>query len=242
MLYVFHGSDRNTVADRTQRFVDALLTKRPGAQVFSFDETSIDLRELDALTDASGLFVEKHIILLKGVYAVPEHRASLLERLPSFAASTNIVVVREDKLLKEQQREFERVAHNIEEHTSGSSRKRSEFNVFALTDALSAKDRRLLWVGYVQARRAGLSPEHIAGTLHWGIKALLAAKRSATVQESGLKPGVYERCSRAAQHFSLNELTHASHSLVGLYHDAHRGLGDLDLALERWCVSFLTKG
>jgi DNA polymerase III delta subunit len=236
MLYVFHGTNVNKVADRAHALVQGLLEKREGAQVFMFDSGNFVSGDVASLIDSSGLFVQKHIITLRGVFEVAECREFVLERLAQFSSSENIVVLIEGKLLAEQKRAIEKHAHKVEEYVLQKD-KTNAFNVFALGNAFSARDRRGLWFGYVQARRAGLAPENIHGALHWTVRGLLAVHGATTAEEVGQKSPVFNRNKQSAQNYTQDELVSHSRSLIRMYHDAHRGKGDLDISLERWCLS-----
>lgn len=235
MLYVFHGTDTYKVADQANRLVASLRAKRPDAHVFTFEGVACTEVALDELISAQGLFVEKHVVVLKTPFETVESRDCVIARLERFNASQNIFVLSEGKILAEQRRVLEKYAHKIEEHNK-TEVKKMEFNVFALSDALIARDRRALWMGYVEARRKGLVPENIQGTLHWAVKGLLASRDASSAEEAGQKPVVFSRQKRAAQNFTRAELVHLSRSLIEVYHEAHRGRYDLDVALERWCL------
>lgn len=237
MLYVFYGTDTHKVADQANRLVALLRAKRPDAQVFSFENDTFAIGDLDALVAAQGLFVEKHVVVLKNTFDVGEVRDLVIARLEGFAGSPNIFVLTEGKLLVDHKRALEKHATKIEEHNKTDGKKQ-DFNVFALADALGMRDRRALWMGYVGARRAGLVPEAIQGTLHWAIKGMLAARDASSPDSVGQTLAMFGKNKRAAQNFTREELVHLSRSLIAVYHEAHRGKGDLDTALERWCLTF----
>lgn len=235
MLYVFFGTDTKKVADQAHKLVTGLLAKRPDAQVFSIEAGSYTEADLDPLIESSGLFVEKHLVVLKDLFDSAESRESIVPRLPALAASSNIFILTERTLLAAHKKELTKHAAQVEEHTEVDKKAR-EFNVFTLSDALMARNRRELWLRYVEARRAGIAPEQIQGTLHFAVKALIAAQTASSADEAGQKPGVYSRARRGASLYSRDELVGLSRSLITCYHEAHRGRYDLDVALERWCL------
>jgi hypothetical protein len=236
MLYVFFGTDTHKIADQAHRLVVGLRAKRPDAQVFTFESDSFTTGDLDELVTAQGLFVEKHVVVLKNTFDTVERRDLVLARIEQLASSQNIFIITEGKLLADQKRTLEKHADKIEEHNKIDG-KRLEFNIFALGDALGARDRRGLWLGYLQARRAGLAPEAIQGTLHWTVKGLLAARDASSPDAVGQKLPMFGKNKRAAQNFTRAELVGLSHSLIAAYHEAHRGKYELDTALERLCLN-----
>ncbi len=237
MLFVIHGTDNVKVADKTAKLVASLLSKKPDAQVFYFDDGELEEAELDALTGAQGLFVEKHIVVLKQPFINEQAKEVVLKRLPLFKASQNIIVLAEGKLLAADKKKLEKHAEKIEEHEAVKEKAVAPFNVFALGDALGVRDKRGLWTLYVQALRAGLEVQSVHGTLHWAVRSLLAAQHAAVPEEAGQKPFMYSKYKRYLANYSTHEVQELSHDLIRLYHDARRGKGDLKVTLERWILT-----
>ena len=109
--------------------------------------------------------------------------------------------------------------------------------MFAMTDALGARNQKRLWTLYQQALRHGVVNEELHGILFWQVKSMLLAALSKDVKESGLNPFVYGKAKNYAKNFTLSELKKISSQLVTMYHQAHRGEVDFDIALEKF---FLT--
>src|SRR5690606_30892279 len=82
--------------------------------------------------------------------------------------------------------------------SSSESKTKSDFNIFALADALRVKDSKKLWLLLQEARASGQEAEAIFGTLWWQVKAIVLAGTSASANEAGLKPFVYSRAKSAA--------------------------------------------
>jgi DNA polymerase III delta subunit len=235
MLYVFHGTDTYTVADKANRLVAGLVRKFPDVQVFTFEGDFIEESALDELVEARGLFIEKQIIVLKQPFIKAESRDLILARIKNFGLSQNIFVLSEGKLLADQKRALTKHAEKIEEYKS-EGKKEEKFNVFALSDALGAHNKKVLWTGYVEARRAGVAAEPIHGMLHWAIRSMLLADRAKSPEESGQKPFIYSKFKRYAQNYGEDALRQHSRELITIYHDARRGVHELDTALERWVL------
>jgi DNA polymerase III delta subunit len=236
MLYVFYGNNRKKVADQAQKLVASLLSKKPDAQVFSFEEGESYAGELDALVEAQGLFVERHIILIKQPLQDSENKEYVLSRLEQFAQSSNIVVIVEDALLATDRKKFERHAEKIEEHTEKKTNTEA-FNIFQLGDLFGKKNKRELWTTYIQALKSGVEVESVHGTLHWAVRGMLLAQNTDSPEASGQKPFMHSKFKNYAKHFENGELNKRSRELVTLYHDARRGRHDLKIALEHWILS-----
>jgi len=217
MLYVFYGTDTNKVADEANRIVAALRAKRPDALVYTFDAANFEGVILDELVNARGLFVEKHVVLLKGVFEKADTSDMVLARVEQCAGSENIFVLAEGALPVAHKRALEPHATKMVEHKRPAQARR-QFDECGLVAALKKRSRRHLWEAYLRARRAGDGPEAIAGLLHWGVKDMLGGRLGA---------GVYTQ----------EELRALSRGIIACYHEAHRGTYQLDVALERWVLS-----
>jgi len=236
MLFVIHGSDTTKVADKTAKLVAGLLKKREGAQVYYFDDGDLMGAELDALIGAQGLFVERHIVVLKQPFAKKETKEIVLDRLQRFKESENVVILAEGKLLATEKKKIEKHAQKVERYDE-VKKEEQKFNVFALGDALGKKSKRELWTLYMQALRSGVEVESVHGTLHWTARALLTASNSNSPEEAGQKPFVYQKYRRYGANFKEGELLECSRELIALYHDSRRGRGELKTSLEHWILS-----
>lgn len=236
MLYVFHGNNRKKVTDRANALIASLVNKKPDAQVFTFDSKDMYGEELDSLIEAQGLFVERHIVVLKQPLQDSENKETVLDRLERFAQTQNIFIILEDALLASHKKTLSKHAEKIEEHTE-SKADTKPFNVFGLGDALGEKRKRALWTGYIQALEHGIEVESVHGTLHWALRGMLLAQNTSSPNESGQKPFMHSKFKRYANNYTRKELVTRSRELIALYHDARRGKHDLKIALERWILS-----
>ena len=105
-------------------------------------------------------------------------------------------------------------------------------NVFALTDAFAAGDRKKSWILYRQMIEDGASAEEIHGILSWQARALVLASKTKSALDSGLKPFVYTKAKQAAARFKEGQANQLSRDLVTLYHQSRMGEGTLEDLLE----------
>ncbi len=218
MLYVFHGTDGGRVVDRMNATLLGLRTKRPDAQVYTFEGDGFDISKVDELIDARGLFVERHVVVLKGVCETAEGRDRMFPRLERFALSENVFVISEGGLHQAHKKTISAYAHKVEEHERPEKKKRV-FDEFGMVTALKERNKRALWEGYIRARMAHETPEASCGMLHWAVRDMLL------------------HSARYVKQYSHEELCALSRSLIEVYHEAHRGRYDLDIALERWILT-----
>ena len=241
MFHVIHGTDTVTVSERTRGVVEQLV-RETGATVHTFDDILECRVDVEAIVGARGLFADQLVIVLKtsfeaGERSSAELREFVLDHLELFARSGNHVVLSiSGKVLVEQARSLKQHAHTVDVYDREVDKKQS-FNVFTLTDALQARDRKRLWLVYGEAIRSGIEPENVSGTLHFSVKQMLNVATASTAEATGLTPFQYAKAKRGACLFTVAELVALSRTLVQVYHDAHRGRCDLALALERWVLS-----
>lgn len=113
---------------------------------------------------------------------------------------------------------------------------RNDFNIFALTDAIAAKDKRHAWVIYQQALASGMTADEIFYRVMWGVKALLLTLKT-TAEASGLNPFVYRKNKAVLKNWNQKELEDLSEELVVGYHNARRGMGEIETLIEKTVLS-----
>jgi len=238
MLYVFHGTDTATVVDKANTLVASLRTKRPDATYVRIDGDTWSSALIQEHVGGQGLFSSKYIVFLD---RVTENRAAK-EELPDLVSlmkeSANIFIVLEGKVLADLKKVFEKYSEKVVvcEPTDAAVQRakegKGEFSIFALGDAFGTRDVFKSWSIYRQAIEKGLEVENIIGTLFWQVKSIIVAKGSSTAVESGLNPFVFGKAKRYAGNYSDTELHGLLKQLTCVYHDAHRGMRNAELAVE----------
>ncbi len=110
---------------------------------------------------------------------------------------------------------------------------RSDFNIFALTDAIGARKKRDAWVLYQKAVAAGMAPEEIFWKLVWQTKTMLIAQNTKSVAETDMKPYPYNKAKGFLRNFKPGELEKFSENLMLGYHRARRGQGEIETLVEK---------
>lgn len=233
MLYFFYGTDRDRARERTQALVSSLQKKKPEAEVFRLDSESASAARLDELVGGQGLFHKTYLVSMSGLLEKPESREPFLARLGAIAESPNIFVALEGSVDKKTLLEVTEAAEKVQPFEKKGGKEKPEFNIFSLTDALGRRDRKNLWVLFQKAVASGAVPEEIHGILFWQLKNILLAHLCKTAEEAGVKPFVWSKAKSFARNWSEEELKNLSSRMVALYHDAHRGIHDFEIALER---------
>ncbi|MDP3875316.1 MAG: hypothetical protein Q8Q22_02240 [bacterium] len=141
----------------------------------------------------------------------------------------NLGVVREESELLDQKT-------RPTEHGSRSGGGR-EFNIFALTDALGARQRKEAWILYQKALSLGLSAEEIFFKIVWQVKSMLIASKTKNVGETDMKMFPYSKAKSFLKNFKSGELEKLSESLAIGYHRARRGEAEIETLVEKLLLS-----
>ena len=194
----------------------SLKEKRPDAAYVAVDADHWSRAAVEEHLGGQGLFSNKYIVFLDRVTENAEGKDELPGLLEAMNESANIFIVLEAKANAELKKSID--AHAEKAVLSDLAEKKSgpEFNVFALGEALASRDSFKAWKLYREAIDGGSEPEAIAGMLFWKAKMM--------VTKGGGK-------------YSAEESKALLGQIIVLYHDAHRGLVDFELGLERMMLS-----
>lgn len=244
MLFVFIGSDTEASRAKLNAAVAEWGERFPGAERFVLEGGEISEVRLKELAGASGLFVERTIVILREPLSQKESEEVVTSLLEDIGRSPNIFLLWERGTLAAKiKTALNKYAEEmIETGTQKAVRERSDAsgtvrdNPFALADALGMRDKKKLWILFAKASFEGKAPEEVHGMLFWQVKAMLAAAQSKTPVEAGLSPYPFNKARGFGRNYSIDELRGLSHDLVAMYHDARRGRAPLELALERWVL------
>jgi len=228
MLMLFFGNDRLAVRDAAQTQAETT-----GGTVTVIDDLTYTGGLIANALGANSLFGGQECFILDTPSSLSEFEEETMTHLSDMAASPNTFLVLEGPLLVDARRRYAKHALDSREF---SSEKAERFNTFAMAEALAKRDKKTLWVLLNQARSAGLRDEEIIGMLWWQLKALRLAKITKSAVEAGMKDFPYNKAKRALSGFKESEIEALSHSLLELYHHAHQGTKDMDLALEEWVL------
>ncbi len=192
--------------------------RTPGAQELRWE--ALPVEELASLAVSQTMFGGTETYLLVGALN-SERQEEFLSIAKELAVSPNLFIFEEEKLLKAPTTALEKAGAEIvvEKRPTASSAQslpagRQGFDPFGLTFAFAARDRKKLWLGLTQAFQSGEKAEAVAGLLTWKVRQEL---EKATGQKK-------------------EQLITLSRQLVYMYHDSHRGAGDLELLLERFAL------
>ncbi|MEI7719681.1 MAG: hypothetical protein WCI89_00530 [bacterium] len=179
------------------------------------DWQNLNAEEMLSLARTETLFGGVLAFRFSGALA-GERGEEFLKLAKELQVSAHLFLFEEEKLLKGPTTVLEKTGAKIEVHKA-PVKKDKGFDPFSVTAALASRDRKRLWLGIVKSSAAGEKPEATAGILVWKVRQMLTSGPSSK--------------------YAKAELHKLSRTLVSLYHDSHRGAGDLALLLERFALT-----
>ncbi len=217
MIYLMYGTDTDSALKKAQATIASLQKKKPDASFIKVENNGQESLSLDEYIGGQGLFENKQLIFFDRVLENKKVAEDILDRLADMQKTENVFIFLEGALTKAILGRFEKRAEKITEYAKAKSEtKADKFDMFSLTNALGAGDKKQLWMLYLQAQETGSVPEQIHGLLFWKVKDMLVKRNTRAYDEPALKT--------------------MSSELVSMYHDAHRGLCDFSIALEAWIL------
>ena len=235
MIYVLYGTDTGKSRNKLSNLISTLLSKKPDAMLVRANSENFEESFLEEHIESQGLFESKSIVVLDTVFENEIYKKSVLKKLKELQSSENIFIILEGKLDSKSLKKLEEYATKVQECALPKA-KEDKFNIFELSDALGARNRKKLWVIYQEGKVHNISNEEMHGIAFWGTKNMILSKKAKTSSESGLSPFVYRKASVSAKNYSENELTNMARTLVQMYHQARRGQVPLGIAFERFVL------
>jgi len=224
MLYLLHGKSQ-----QRKEFIRSLATELSltPQHIYDNDIQSVDINQL--VSTQTGLFGDKEMYVIHSLARTLDIK-NLLE---GYAGSDNIFIFSEDTITKPITKVFEKHEATIQDFGKEEKKTENKFNMFSLTDALGARDKKNLWLLFQEAIKNG-SPEEIHGILFWQVKNLALVKTSQT--NPGMNPFVYNKTSGYAAKFTPEEIQKMAGDLVYMFHNRDT-YSTLDIELEKLILS-----
>ncbi len=231
MICAFVGND----AASKKKFLSDLLKTHADREVAYFDSESFDMGAFMNTLGGGDIFAKKYFVVMRGLMAEGKHDIS--SKLTDMNSSETVFAVLEDSLLKVPLEELKKHA-KVFKSAEVSKGKDEKFNIFSITDAYGARDKKSAWVLMQQALRSGVAAEEVLNILIWQTKNLLFVKRETDPRKTGLSPFVYNKAKKYSGNYTLPELQEISRSLTRLFHEGHLGL-DVEPNLELFLLKTL---
>ncbi len=236
MYYFLHGTDTHKAREKLHNLLDLAKKKRPGAEVFKMTTENWGEGQFDELLVAQGLFEQKYTVVLDNLFEKKDIKEYVLDRLEGLKESDQIFLFLESKVDAASLKKIEKHSEKTQEFEKKAEAKQS-LNVFAIADGLLEKDKKKLWISWVDLLDKGGVPEEIHGILFWQVKNMILASRATSTGETGLSPFVYKNALRGSRNYKTEELQKMSSELVDMTHRVRSGEGELGVMMEKWMLS-----
>lgn len=231
MIVVCTGNN----AAKRKEFLGGIFKDNPDRDVVYFDTESFDLGSFMNVLSGGDMFSRQYVAVVSGlVYA---ELFDFNANISAMAASDTVFIILEDKILKAQVSELKPAA-KVWKELATAEKTSEKFNIFSITDAFGARDKKSTWVLLQKALRAGVASEEVLNILIWQAKNLALAKNAASAAETGLAPFVFQKSKSYSKNFETGELKDISRKLTAMFHESHLGL-DLGPNLELFLLKTL---
>lgn len=223
MIYFFHGTDTEKARVKTNELADSLRKKKPDASFYKIGTENFDAVTLQEYIGGQGLFSNKYIVLLDRLCEDKETKDQFIDLLKEIKESENIFIICEGKIDKATATKIEKKAEKTavfdlseKEEREIKAKKEEGMNIFEIANALGEKNKKHLWIIYRQLIEEGKVPEEIHGVLFWKAKTMMLAGGNHT--------------------WGGDELSRLIDDLITVYHEARRGVHELETGLEALLV------
>lgn len=235
MYYFLHGTDTHKAREKLHSLLDLAKKKRPDAEVFKMTTENWGEGQFDELLVSQGLFEQKYTVVLDNLFERKDVKEYVLDRLEGLKESDQIFLFLEGKVDSVSLKKIEKHSEKTQEFEKATENK-PQVNPFAITEGLLEKDKKKLWLNYIDLLEKGGVPEEIHGILFWQVKNMILASRATSTSETGLSPFVYKNALRGSRNYKTEELQQMSIDLVGMTHRVRNGDGELGIMMEKWML------
>ena len=205
-----------------------VLEKYPNSIVLSVDHNDLDF-SFEKYISSVSLFGQKYIYQFFNIIS-DGAMEDLVANGPAMVDSPNIFIIHETEITEPRRKKLEALGFNVGK--SVNINKKTSNEIFALSDAIYARDKKNAWVSF-QTLSQTSAVEEIHGTLLWAVKMMRVYPYA---NDLGIKPFVASNANRASKKYTPNEIDNMHRQLVHIYHDAHNGKLDFNIALENWLI------
>ncbi len=235
MLYFIYGKDTQKSRKKLHELLDWAKKKRPESEFFKLTTENWSESQFDELISSQGLFDQKYTVVLDTLFENKEAKSYVLNRIEDLASSEQLFFILDRDVDAASLKKIEKYAKQVQEFAKVESKK-SEFNIFGITDGLLQRDKKKLWISYLDSIKKGSAPEEIHGIFFWQVKNMILSSRAGSSGETGLSLFVYKNALTGARKYKTEELINFSNELIEMTHRVRDGKGDMGVMLEKWVL------
>ena len=235
MIYLIYGTDTHKSRGKLHELLELAAKKRPGAELFKITSENWSEAQFEELLISQGLFESKYTVVLDNIFEKKDSKIFVLDRLEKMKDSEQIFLMLEGVIDTASLKKIKASAKQVQEFVKKEIRKDTQ-SIFSITDGLLQKDRKRLWISYIDFIAKGIEPEEIHGIFFWQLKNMILASRAKSQSETGLSPFVYKNALNGGRNYKTEELLTMSSQLVDMTHRVRQGEGELGVMLEKWVL------
>lgn len=236
MIYFLYGKDTIRSRKKLHELMDFAKKKRPDSELFKINSESWSETVFEELLVSQGLFDQKYTVVVDNVFDKKDIKNFIIDRLSLMADSEQLFLMIETSIDAPSLKKIEKFAKQVQDFALKET-VTQDYNIFSITTGLLERDKRKLWVSYIDSISRGSVPEEIHGIFFWQIKNMILASREKSQTETGLSPFVYKNALTGTRKYRTEELLSLSDELLQITHKVRTGKGDMDIMLEKWVLS-----
>lgn len=234
MLKIFYGKDESVTRAKAREC--ALSHAEDSDLIITFESHTFNKPRFEEIIFSQSMLGPSiQVVLGDHLFDDKDIKSFFEKHAKEISATSNVCILAEGTLLKDSVEKFKKSGALLTE-TASPIKKNVEFNIFALADALGTKDKKDLWILFAQAREAGVEGEEICGTLFWQLKMIALAYNTKTAIEAGVSEYPYKKAKSFIKIWKEDEVKKNMQKLTEIYHNAHRGKGNILNQLELWVL------
>lgn len=238
MITIIYGTDREKSRAKWRRLVGGV--KEKGGEIFNFHSESWSEEKFEELINGQNIFGNKLAVICDHLLSNVEAGEFVAKRVEDLVNSPNNFLFLETEISKELLKKLEKVGAKLESFDlkQVADKEQSGFNLFLITDALAAKNRKQAWLLLAEALESGVNAEDIYWKFVWQIKNLLLVKSMGDKQITSMKPYPLSKAKSYVKNYKIEELRDLSSRLLAIYSDSRKGKQDFATALERLVLEY----
>ena len=236
MLYLIYGTDTHKSRKKLHELLEQAKKRRPNAELFKINNGNWNSAKFEELLVSQGLFEQKYTVVLDNLFEKKDSKDFILDKIKEMAESEQVFLMLEGAVDSTNLKKIKKYAKQVQEFKKAEKVK-SESNIFSITDGLTERNKKNLWVDFISFLLKGVGLEEIHGIFFWQVKNMLLASLEGSQKETGLSPFVYKNALKGARNYKTEELKNMSSELVDMTHKVRTGKGELGVMLEKWVLS-----
>jgi len=185
MIYLFSGDDTKKKRTAYEKLLKSVSKE---TELFFFSDKDFDKDQIKMLYAGHALFSKKNIVIIENGLDKEENKEFIFKNLNKIADAEYDFVFLEGKQPKTIIDKFIKVGGEVNQfNIDFKVEERKHFNIFALTDTFSVRNKLNLWIVFRQAIEKEIPLEEIVGVLFWKAKDMLLKKNFKKFSEKELE-------------------------------------------------------